>query len=171
MGLLRRLLRLLTRPIKFRTHRRYPTISSPPPMAQPQAGPQVQVPLASVVGFCYVVDGDTITIGNTSIRLAGIDAPELDQPWGKKAKWELLALTKGQIIRAELDGSMSYERTVARCYLPDGRDLSLEMVKMGLALDWGRFSGGEYRAYEPPGIRKKLWRVAAKHRGQFPPST
>jgi micrococcal nuclease len=118
-----------------------------------------------------VIDGDTIAIGNASIRLAGIDAPELDQRWGQKAKWELLALTKGQVIRAELDGSISYDRTVARCYLPDGRDLAKEMVKMGLALDWGKFSDGEYRTFEPDGIRKKLWRVAAKHRGRFlPPS-
>ncbi len=117
-----------------------------------------------------MVDGDTIVIGNTSIRLAGIDAPELDQPYGKKAKWELVNLTKGQIIRAELDGSMSHDRTVARCYLPDGRDLAMELVKVGLALDWGKFSSSEYRAFEPSDARKKLWRVAAKHRGRFPPA-
>lgn len=103
------------------------------------------------------------------IRLAGIDAPELDQPWGKKAKWALFDLCKGQIVRAELDGSMSYDRTVATCYLPDGRNLSVEMVTMGLALDWAKFSSGIYRGFEPAGIRKKLWRVEVRHRGQFPP--
>ena len=58
---------------------------------------------------------------------------------------------------------------VRGCYLPDGRNLSVEMVTMGLALDWAKFSGGLYRSFEPAGIRKKLWRVEARHRGQFPP--
>ena len=130
-----------------------------------------QAPRATVVGACFVIDGDSLAIGNAMIRLAGIDAPELDQPWGQKAKWALVALTKGQVVRAELDGTLSYDRTVAHCYLPDGRDLSLEMVKMGLALDWSKFSAGNYREFEPPGIRKKLWRVDAKHKGRFPPTT
>ena len=123
----------------------------------------------AVVGTCYVIDGDSIVIGNVMIRLAGIDAPELNQPWGQKDKWALFDLCKGQVVRAELDGSMSYDRLVATCYLPDGRNLSVEMVTMGLALDWAKFSGGLYRSFEPAGIRKKLWRVEARHRGQFPP--
>ncbi len=120
-------------------------------------------------GRCFVVDGDTIVIQNTTIRLAGIDAPEMDQPWGKKAKWELAQLCRGQMIRAVFDGTSSYERGVATCFLPDRRDLSAEMVKMGLALDWARFSGGKYRQHEPPGIRQVLWRVEARHRGRMPP--
>lgn len=35
-------------------------------------------------GLCHVSDGDTIVIKNTHIRLAGIDAPELDQPLGNR---------------------------------------------------------------------------------------
>ncbi|MEZ5675067.1 MAG: thermonuclease family protein [Thalassovita sp.] len=58
------------------------------------------------------------------MRLAGIDAPELDHPWGKKAKWELVQLCKGQVITAELEPDISYDRVVATCLLPDGRDLS-----------------------------------------------
>jgi endonuclease YncB( thermonuclease family) len=65
-----------------------------------------------------------------------------------------------------LDGT-SYNRVVAVCTLPDGRDLSAEMVKAGLALDWEKFSGGKYRHLEPEGVRKKLWRCAAKHNGKF----
>lgn len=33
-----------------------------------------------------MIDGDTIAIGKQKIRLAGIDAPELNKPYGKKAK-------------------------------------------------------------------------------------
>ena len=92
-----------------------------------------------------MTDGDTIKIKNTQIRLFGIDAPELDHPYGIKAKWALHKLCKGQKVRAEISEQDGYGRTVARCYLPDGRDLSAEMVKQGLALDWPKFSGGKYR--------------------------
>ncbi|MGR3508093.1 MAG: thermonuclease family protein [Sulfitobacter sp.] len=80
-------------------------------------------------GKCYVIDGDTIQIGKVRLRLGGIDAPEMEHPWGNKAKWELVKLCKGQTITAELEPSISYDRVVATCLLPDGKDLSAEMVK------------------------------------------
>jgi micrococcal nuclease len=118
-------------------------------------------------GICYVVDGDTIRIGNTSLRLAGIDAPELDHPWGQKAKWELVKLCKGNIITAKIEPEMSYDRLVATCFLPDGRDLSAEMVRRGYAIDWPKFSGGKYAHLEPEGVRKKHWKAAARQRGHM----
>ena len=116
-------------------------------------------------GRCWVIDGDTIVIDKVHIRLSGIDAPELDHPLGQKAKWALHALCKGQVITARTDGSVSHERAVATCHLPDGRDLSAEMVKAGFALDWSEYSGGRYRHLEPEGARKKLWRTNARQRG------
>ena len=53
-----------------------------------------------------------------------------------------MRLCKGHRIRAELTDEDAYGRTVAKCFLPDGRDLSEELVKQGLALDWAKFSGG-----------------------------
>jgi len=111
-------------------------------------------------GKCFVIDGDTIVIQKTRIRLAGIDAPELDQPWGQKAKWEMVALCKGKTITAKLTGERSHDRLVAVCYLPDGRDIAAELVKRGLALDWKLFDNMCYRHLEPPGARKKLWHIA-----------
>jgi len=125
----------------------------------------VEAPI--ITGRCSVIDGDTISIQGKSIRLAGIDAPELQHPWGQKAKWELVRLTKGSIVTATVLPEMSYDRIVAVCTLPDGRDLAAEMVKLGLALDWGKFSATKYRHLEPEGVRKKLWRCAAKHDGKF----
>lgn len=121
-------------------------------------------------GPAWVIDGDTIDIGGTRIRLAGIDAPELDHPYGSKAKWTLVNLCKGQTVRAVFDDEVSHDRVVAGCYLPDGRDLSAEMVKAGMAIDWPKFSRGKYSGLELPGIRKKLWRCDARQKGRMPPS-
>jgi endonuclease YncB( thermonuclease family) len=94
----------------------------------------------------------------------------MDHPFGKPAKWALVNLCKGQEVRAVFDGDLSHERCVATCYLPDGRDLSAEMVKAGLAIDWPRFSKGKYRHLEPEGARKKLWRCDARQKGRMPSS-
>lgn len=118
-------------------------------------------------GPAYVADGDTIRIGKTQVRLFGIDAPELNHPYGKKAKWALHGLCKGQIIRAEITEEDEYGRTVARCFLEDGRDLSAEMVKLGLAIDWPKFSGGCYRPFEVPDVRKKLFLANARQKGRM----
>lgn len=118
-------------------------------------------------GKCYVIDGDTIVISNTRIRIAGIDAPELDHPWGKKAKFTLIGMCRGQTVTAILKDELSYDRIVAKCYLPDGRDIAAELVRQGLALDWPKFSGGEYGHLEPADARKKLWRAAAKQKGKL----
>ena len=118
-------------------------------------------------GQCWVVDGDTIVIDKTHIRLAGIDAPELDHPWGKKAKWALVQLCKGQAVTAHIRPELSYDRLVAECFLADGRDLAAEMVRAGMALDWPKFSGGKYKHLETPDARRKLWRADARQRGKL----
>lgn len=109
-----------------------------------------------LLGKAYVIDGDTIVVSKIKVRLAGIDAPELDQPWGQKSKWEMVRLCKGQAIRVELTGETSYDRLVGTCYLPDGTDIGAEIIRSGLALDGGRYSKGKYRHLEPDGIRRKL---------------
>ena len=118
-------------------------------------------------GSAWVVDGDTIKIKNTQIRLFGVDAPELNHPYGKKAKWALHNLCKGREISAEITDVDDYGRTVARCLLPDGRDLSAEMVRIGLALDWSRFSDGAYRHLETDDARKKLFLADARQKGRM----
>jgi endonuclease YncB( thermonuclease family) len=109
-------------------------------------------------GRAYIIDGDTIRIGKTKVRLAGIDAPELDQPYGQKSKWAMVRICKGQSIRVELTGETSYDRLVGTCYLPDGRDIGAELIKEGLAIDGGYYSKGKYRHLEQPGMRARLIR-------------
>ncbi len=125
------------------------------------------LPNKVILGAAFVTDGDTITINNTQVRLFGIDAPELNHPYGKQAKWALVKLCKGHKVHAEISGIDDYGRTVARCTLPDGRDLSAEMIKKGLAIDWAKFSGGIYRQMETPDARKKLWLAAARQKGNM----
>ena len=126
-------------------------------------------PLAPTVlsGKAYVIDGDSLVIANQELRLFGIDAPEFDHPYGKSAKSALIKLCNGQIIRAEIIDTDIHGRKVARCTLPDGRDLSAEMVKLGLAIDWAKFSGGIYRHLEIEGARKKLWLADARQKGRM----
>ena len=142
-----------------------PSVWSQPSL--PSVTEVVQTLPPVVTGRCYVIDGDTIEIGTVRLRLAGIDAPELDHPWGKKAKSELMNLCKGQIVRAEISPALSYDRVVATCFLPDGRDISAEMVQRGMALDWPKFSGGKYAHLEPEGVRRKHWKAAARQRGHM----
>lgn len=142
----------------------------PRPNRQPPApfDPKTAQPSRDcLTGRAYVTDGDTITIAGTQIRLFGIDAPEMNHPYGKKAKWALVALCKGQQIQAEVTATDDHGRTVARCTLPDGRDLSAEMVKQGLAIDWPKYSGGLYRPLEVPDARKKMWLADARQKGRM----
>ena len=161
-----RLLRILLR--LFRGKRRSAKKRVDPFIVIPQT---VQPPeLRRVLrGRCWVIDGDTIVIDNIHIRLAGIDAPELDHPWGKQSKWALVQLCKGQTVTAQIKPELSYDRVVAECFLPDGRDLAAELVSAGLALDWTKFSGGKYRHLETPEARRKLWRADARQRGTLRP--
>ena len=137
------------------------------PQHQPIKRPAPPSPKPVIAGPAYVTDGDGLRIKKTEIRLFGVDAPEFTHPYGKKAKWALLALCKGQHVRAEVIGTDDHGRTVAKCFLPDGRDLSAEMVKQGLALDWAKFSGGIYRRHEPSDARKKLWLADARQKGRM----
>lgn len=60
-----------------------------------------------LVGSVYVIDGDTIRINKTQVRLFGVDAPELNHPYGKKAKWALHRLCKDRVVRAEVRALLS----------------------------------------------------------------
>lgn len=151
--------------------RRIPPVTAKPVTPRkeikPSLTPSQRPQQASIKGRCYVIDGDTIVIAKQHIRLFGIDAPEMDQPYGKKSKSAMITLCKGHSITAEVLPESSYDRVVAKCYLPDGTDLSAALVEQGLALDWAKFSNGAYRNLEPEGVRKRLWRVAAKHEGRY----
>jgi endonuclease YncB( thermonuclease family) len=163
--------------LAYKAGRSFAVHPVPPNKPQPNASKPAQVFDATTAhpvsqprvleGPAYVTDGDTITIKKTQMRLYGIDAPELNHPYGMKAKWAMVRLCKGHRIRAEITDEDEYGRTVAKCFLPDGRDLSGELVKQGLAIDWPKYSGGAYTHLEVAGIRKKLWLADARQKGRM----
>jgi endonuclease YncB( thermonuclease family) len=100
-----------------------------------------------------ITDGDTIRIGDTRIRLRGIDAPEMSTPNGEPARRHLANLIGPQPVRCTDTGERSYDRVVAVCYGADGRDLGEAMVEAGWAVDLPRFSGGRYTPHQAEAAR------------------
>ena len=94
-----------------------------------------------------VLDGDTLFVGSTNIRLQGIAAPELDEPFGPEARDFLIAIALGKRARCDLAGERSFDRQVAVCRI-DGQDLGRLVVEAGLARDCPHFSGGRYEPFE-----------------------
>jgi micrococcal nuclease len=80
-------------------------------------------------------------------------------PNGPKSREVMVDIIGNQIIRCVPDGTTSYNRIVASCFLPDGGDISRELVHRGWALDCAHYSHGRYRADEPVGIRTKLFQA------------
>ena len=146
-----------TKPKKGKKRRSFNKSIRPKPIKQP-------VSTDPITGGCWVIDGDTIHIGNHKIRFQGMNAPELDEPYGKQAKWALHKLVKGKTITAYPNGEKSYDRIVAKCFLEDGTDLGGEMVKMGFALDLPNYPDADYKHLETPASRKKLSRKPPKNK-------
>eukprot|EP00697_Spironema_sp_BW2_P015698 gnl/Spiro4/664_TR377_c0_g1_i1.p1 gnl/Spiro4/664_TR377_c0_g1~~gnl/Spiro4/664_TR377_c0_g1_i1.p1 ORF type:complete len:150 (-),score=10.59 gnl/Spiro4/664_TR377_c0_g1_i1:439-888(-) len=91
-----------------------------------------------------ISDGDTIRIltddgREQKIRLAGIDAPESDQPYGSESRKVLAALVAGKTVVVKHKGQYHQKRLVGQVYM-DGRNIQMEMVEMGAAWHARRYS-------------------------------
>ena len=106
---------------------------------------------ASAERVMRVKDGDSIVVMSAgrevNVRIADMDAPELDQPYGREAKDALVSLVGGREVRLELVGGDVYRRIVANVFVGD-RDVAAELVGRGFA--WVR------RAYAPAARLIKL---------------
>ncbi|MCK5245429.1 thermonuclease family protein [Candidatus Bipolaricaulota bacterium] len=86
-----------------------------------------------------IVDGDTIELrGGETVRLLGIDTPELGEPYAEDAKWYLSELVAHKTLFLEFDQQLRdiYNRLLAHIYVDteDGWVLvNAEMVRAGLA--------------------------------------
>ncbi|MDJ0821864.1 MAG: thermonuclease family protein [Paracoccaceae bacterium] len=105
--------------------------------------------VAGPEGVIRVIDGDTIDVGGTKVRLHGIDAPELDQFCGGEGSptWACGDWVRGE-VRARYGGAWAlcdimdwdrYGRVVAKCFV-DGIDLGQVLVSDGLAFAFRKYS-------------------------------
>jgi endonuclease YncB( thermonuclease family) len=115
-----------------------------------QARPVAVVPPEGVVsGPAHVVDGDTIDIGGTRIRLEGIDAPEagqtcqtaLGETWacGTAATRLMVDLTRDVSVDCYSRGLDKYGRLLGICFAR-GVDINAEMVRQGYAWAFVKYS-------------------------------
>lgn len=89
-----------------------------------------------------VIDGDTLVLlvnrRQVHVRLAQIDAPEHDQPWGKRSKQQLAAFVARRDAVIEDDGHDRYGRTIGEVFV-DGKDVNRAMVAAGMAWAYRRY--------------------------------
>jgi endonuclease YncB( thermonuclease family) len=101
------------------------------------------VPIRLAGEVVRVVDGDTIVLladrEPTRIRLAQIDAPEMGQPYGKRAKSELSRLAFGKPAKVEVVDVDRYGRLVGEVYVGD-MNVNSEMVRSGHAWAYTKYS-------------------------------
>jgi len=116
-----------------------------------------------------IVDGDTIVLDaqgtKHKVRLAGIDAPERNQPWGEAATRELRRQVAGQQVVVAWTKKDRWQRLIGVIRL-DGEDQNLHLVDRGLAWHYKKYadeqSQGDRDAYSAAekaaqGAGRGLW--------------
>lgn len=110
-----------------------------------------------------VMDGDTVMVlrdgQKIKIRLANIDAPEKDQPYGMQARQSLLELVGKRQIQVTTQAVDQYGRTVGLISL-DRLNVNEEQVRRGMAWEYSHYHSD--RAYivlqsEAQQARRGLW--------------
>ena len=124
---------------------------------------------ADITGKPRVIDGDTIHIGDTKIRLHGIDAPEMkqtcrtskgkEQMCGVLAKQALERLVKGQDVTCKGDTRDRYKRLIAVCYVGQ-LNINEQMVADGWAMAYRKYSEDYVRSETLAKSRREgMWRT------------
>ncbi len=115
-----------------------------------------------LMGPAHVVDGDTLDIGDTRIRLLGLDAMELEQTcrrdgqeWacGQEARDQLQSMVDGHQVQCTGDARDQYGRLVATCRV-GGIDVAANLVTFGFALALPEFSEAYVEAEERARVNK-----------------
>jgi endonuclease YncB( thermonuclease family) len=134
-------------------------------------------PQPAIVGKAWVIDGDTIDVSGTRIRLQGIDAPESDQsctdskgaawPCGREATRELMAHIRGRELTCDRRGLDRFQRVLAVCVLPDGADVNAWMVQQGWALASGFVKIYRSEEAEAEAAKRGIWAGSFMHPQQW----
>lgn len=123
-----------------------------------------------------VYDGDTLRArcpdGTVTVRMFGIDAPEMKQePWGARSRDALRALLPQRAeITLRVRDQDRYGRTVAQVLVGE-RDAGLELVRQGRAVVYAQYNDSiAYRQAETEArqARRGIWEQAG---GQQDPAT
>lgn len=124
-----------------------------------------------LTGVPSVIDGDTLEIRGTRIRLHAIDAPESSQicirngvryGCGREAANWLSGVIAGRPVTCVRRDTDRYNRMVATCYLGQ-TDLNRLLVGQGWALAYMQYGGQIYRADEERARQQRL----GMHAGWF----
>ncbi|MBB4380321.1 thermonuclease family protein [Bradyrhizobium sp. SBR1B] len=101
---------------------------------------------ATLRGAPRILDGNTIEIEQTNVRLSGIDAPETDQicldaqgrKWacGVAARDELIKNSNGRTWDCHTQKVDEYRRALGSCFI-EGEDVNAWMIRSGWALSAG----------------------------------
>ena len=96
----------------------------------------------------HVTDGDTVKVQGPGlpverVRLLGIDAPEMDQDFGKVARRVLADKVEGREVLLHTHGRDRYGRVLAELVL-DGVDVNLAMVREGLAWHYAHYAADQF---------------------------
>jgi endonuclease YncB( thermonuclease family) len=125
---------------------------------------------ADITGVPKIREGDQILMGNTRIRLGGIDAPSVDQLClnTKGERWTCGVAARDELIKYAENKSWTCHtrqtdrrgRLVARCEV-EGEDIQKWLVRNGWALSYARFSH-DYDAEEKEAREAKagMWQGA-----------
>lgn len=103
-----------------------------------------------IVKVIGVKDGDTISVLDTatrilySVRLAEIDCPEKNQPFGSKANQITSDLVFGKYVKLESIGKDRNGRTIGKVYYDDSTYLSETLIKTGMAWVFRKYSKNAY---------------------------
>lgn len=117
------------------------------------------------ISIAKVTDGDTVvpSEGNR-IRLWGIDAPEMNQPYGKEATIALTGLIHEKKLFVEIIDTDRYGRQVARIYTGDGMNINRSLVCLGAAWWYEKYApkAQDFRNCELEARRRKigLWALS-----------
>ncbi len=128
-------------------------------------------------GPARVIDGDTIVIAGTHVRLEGIDAPERAQTcgralagkWacGKSAAAALEHLLAHQSVDCQDRGTDKYGRMLGVCYVGT-RDINAQMVREGLAWAFVKYSRSYvHEEAEARALRIGIWQGTAEPAWDF----
>jgi endonuclease YncB( thermonuclease family) len=92
----------------------------------------------TISGPARVIDGDTVVVAGTRVRLKGVDAPELGTARGENARVVMIRIVTGNLI-CRLTGDKTHRREVGYCFTADGVDINQAIIAQSAALACPRF--------------------------------